>query len=288
MSVSIVDIQRTAKSNFTYFSGFSSLLIILLFGSNLPLTFNALAAACFCYSLFIVLIKKSYTKHFLVFVGLTFLFTNYVRFSILESTQASPLVIFYEIALCITLVLCFGLRKIWPVIFFVVIVSYLKIYIINYIPSYYWVTSQNETLPTFVFVTYIVSYIFVVVLTYYHKMNLLNHELKAKVTELQSALAQSEKLQVSLKEAAEELKEFSSINSHLLRAPISRIQGVIALIEAGALDDSWDDKKIFDFLYTQSVTSLGEFKEVLSEMDESLHKKILALHTLYLSVDPDR
>lgn len=284
----IDDVRVKAKEYFCYFSSISTILSVFLFNEFLPDIYTYLVVIGFIYNGYIILTKKYNSPYFLIVVFISFLITSYVKFYLLDETGASPIVIYYEIALCITLVLCFGLKKTWWLFTTLIALSFLKIYLVSEYPSYNWVYTKNRTLPTFIFITYLISYIFLIILFYYTKMAKINQQLRSKVDELKNTIIVAENLQEKLLKATEDLMEFSSVNSHRLRAPISRIQGIIGLVEANALDDEWDEHKIYEFLYEQSISSLGEFKKVLSEMDETLHDKILELHNLYLSVDPDR
>lgn len=282
-------IKRNAEIFLFIFVACSSLLGLMLFSSIVNYIHISSLTTLFILSLFILVFKVRFrTVAFIIIICFSLIFTTYLKLKHVDQTASAPLMIYVEIALCITLVFRFGVKYIKYVFGVLILFSILKAYLysIGFYADY-----KVDILPSFglfVIINFISAYILGISFYFYNRMKKLNIDLKAQVNELDDKITINNNLQKKLEILAKDLSDFSSSNSHLLRAPISRIQGIVGMIEEGALDPEWSNKDTYDFLYTNSITSLIEFESVLSEMDKTLHDKILALHKVYLELNPDK
>lgn len=286
---SLETIKKNAEIFLFIFVALSSLLGLTLYSSVVNyIHIFSLTLLLILSVLMLVYEIKFRTESFVFIIGISLLFTTYLKLNHIDQTAAAPLMIYFEIALCITLVFRFGLKYVKYIFALLILISILKAYLYS---TGYYANHKIDVLPSlslFVTINVISAYILSISFYFYNGMKKLNFDLKIQVIELKDTIAINESLQKKLEMLAKDLNDFSASNSHLLRAPISRIQGIVGLIEEDALDPEWTDKDIYDFLYTTSVTSLVEFEHVLSDMDKTLHDKILALHNVYLELNPDK
>lgn len=286
---SIEVIKKNAEIFLFIFLALSSLLGLTLYSSIINYIHIFSLTTLLLLSVFLIVYEVKFrTQAFIFIVGLSLLFTNYLKLFHIDQTAAAPLMIYYEIALCITLVFRFGIKYVKYVFLVLLLMSIFKAYLYS---TGLYANQKIDVLPSlglFISINLISAYILSISFYFYNGMKKINIDLKNQVNELEGVIILNESLQSKLKLLAKDLNEFSSSNSHLLRAPISRIQGIVGMIEEGALAPEWSDKDTYDFLYKTSVTSLVEFENVLSDMDRILHDKILALHNVYLELHPEK
>lgn len=171
-------------------------------------------------------------QFFLLCVFLFTLFLTYVKFRITNASGSGAMQTLIEFSLSITVIYYFGLKKsFWLPLFFVA-TSVLRLYVMQTSFISYMQIIETEFLRVNITATIILIYFLNISETFRNRMVELFDRSSKISASLESSRKRLEVDNMALQEAYNQVEDMATINSHRLRAPIARIQGLVHLINS--------------------------------------------------------
>lgn len=173
--------------------------------------------------------KKIKFLLFNISISSTFVLLIYARLTFMDVTTTNPTLTLAELAISLTMIFRYGLKRtFWVPMVFLFTAFFAQYLLHKGVTFNALVLNEHSLLSFFILITFI-SYIFFISAAHAHKMNSLHTNLSYSNDDLE-IINQDIKFEiVDISSSLDNLKQLSTINSHYLRAPIARIQGLLIL-----------------------------------------------------------
>lgn len=201
-------------------------------------------------------------RFFLLCVFLFTLFLTYVKFRITNASGSGAIQTLIEFSLSITVIYYFGLRKsFWlPLLF--ILTSVLRLYLMQTSFIAYMQIVETEFLRLNITATVILLYFLSISDGFRSRIISLFDSSSQVLESLERSKKRLEVDNLALQEAYKQIEDMATINSHRLRAPIARIQGLVHLINS-LQEEQYNDELPVD-LSSEINRSLQELEDELN------------------------
>lgn len=251
-----------------FFIIFSSIIVVtsvLVFNLiELYLIFAIIALSIASISLSVTVLFSSYLKYIFT---ITFIFycisILLARFTIVNFNGSSPVLYFFETALCITAVFRFGTYKGLLVSVIFIVTSLLKYYLYNTTNLNHWLIINGGFSSTFVLISILSTYIVIYSIYFSQSVNKLRHVQITNHRRLLEAKNESLAREKKLSDLIYEIENISAVNSHKLRGPLSRLKGLIILLKISEVDTTWSENAMIEFTKLEIARTIDEISNEL-------------------------
>lgn len=209
--------------------------------------------------------KKAPNTVFISVFGISSFFLFISRFFLINESGSSPALTYIEASFIITILFRYGWKVglIYALAF--ISLAYLRLIYLNH-PFFDALQLSAISFGQMLLVgSLVTTYIVLLTVFYNHRVNQLNIEILKDEQLLIRQLTSLDSKQQMINKQLEELEIISNSNSHIFRAPICSLRGLIALRDAMKAD-SQDKDHLLEMLITE------EQKNCLNEIQDSIYQ----------------
>lgn len=197
---------------------------------------------------------------FISYIGLIYARLNYI-----DNTTTNPIFTLAELALSLTFIFRFGIQKaFWVPITFIFAAFYVQVLIQNEI-LFYKLVKQESTYISFLLLLSLLTFIYFLTAFHIHKLKGLSSDFIDANFELEIINKDLQKESFTLNKSIQNLKHLSTINSHRLRAPIARIQGLLILQKTLQSSNNDTSEEAVGFSIKDEIEK--SYEELAKELD---------------------
>lgn len=250
----------------------------LLYLTSFPYLFSISVVGLSVLSFYTFIASENYIHRLILLIAVlntSLIYTAKLLFT--DVTGILPVVIFYELTTNLILILIFGWKRVWWVITLSILFNFLKYYLFTNQLFDHWIHLESEHLATFFVVNACVGMTYFLLLYLSQHIKRIGEWANDSFLEQHFAIQEQKERTSILSKLQEKHKETSTKNSHQLRAPLARMQGLIKMVES-EVDDAnaemidLDDQEL---LHDTFKMSIAELEERLQEMEED-HNEFMA------------
>lgn len=245
-------------------------MLELLFLNSFPLILHLSNLTFLAFGSFILLKKAHLVKQFFkLIIVLLYAILAVAKFSLIDQTQAVPLVYYYELGITCFLILLFGIKRVYGALLYVLISNYLRIYMILYVGFFnHWISIENTHASLLIELFFATAGMLAMFLYAIKQFLEKNTELKTANNQLSNELSELEAYTRRLQNMKDRILDISERNSHQIRNPITRIKSVDEFLKHKKVNQELNDAYQQEFFKMTTIYSVHEFKKQLAELKD--------------------